>query len=134
MAWAGKDSREHRAWRAAFLLGLALVAGAFALALLYPFVAGPGYPAGIGTASEDALALLALLAAVRLARGARWVAGLLLGVAIASRPWKARARTTPSRATTTVISTTVMAACPARPRSRAVIAGSPSPTGWVPPG
>ncbi len=43
-AWVGKDGPDHRAWRAAVLLGLALIAGAFALALPYPFVAGPGCP------------------------------------------------------------------------------------------
>jgi hypothetical protein len=45
VAWIGKDSPTDRAWRGAVLLGVALIAGAFALALVYPMVVGPA-PAG----------------------------------------------------------------------------------------
>jgi hypothetical protein len=44
MARTGADGATDRAWRAAVLLGLALVGGALAFALLYPLVLGHGCP------------------------------------------------------------------------------------------
>jgi hypothetical protein len=152
----GGRARADRAWRAAVLLGLALVAATFAVSLLYPILLAPLVAAGdaLGLAAppapgatmylwlvpftvglavpllhqvrglvadlgdgrpaltvqvwiallvagpvlvvcghgEDALALLAVVAAVRLAVRERWLAaGLLLGVAIASKQWAALA-------------------------------------------
>jgi hypothetical protein len=41
MARTGRDGPTDRAWPAAVVLGLALVAGAYGLALVWPMVAGP---------------------------------------------------------------------------------------------
>ena len=44
MARGGRGGPADRAWRAAVLLGLVLIAGAFAFALLYPLAFGDGCP------------------------------------------------------------------------------------------
>jgi hypothetical protein len=84
MARTGADGPTDRAWPAAVLLGLALVAGAYALALVYPMVFGPcpcrdpdGRPALVVATSRD------LWVAVE---AARYVASGALGFVYESSP------------------------------------------------
>jgi hypothetical protein len=85
MARIGGDGRTDRAWRGAVLLGLALIAGAFALALVYPMVMGPcpcrdpdGRLALVAASSRDLWVAVA---------AARYVAGGALGFVYESSPY-----------------------------------------------